>query len=226
MKIHALIPAAGLGRRMACDGNKQYLQLGDRPILAHTLGLFQRSPRVEAIWVVSPEAEMRFCRDEVISRYGFSKVRGVIAGGAERQDSVRLGLQGMSAEENDLVLIHDGVRPLFDMDLIPELIEAALPDGAVTGVPAKDTIKTVEEGCITGTPERRLLWQVQTPQVFPYGLILQAHLQAQVDGFIGTDDASLLERKGHRVRMLQGSYRNIKITTPEDLRVAEALMKE
>lgn len=225
MSCHALIPAAGMGRRMACNGNKQYLRLGDRPILAHTIALFQRSEWIDAIWVVSPEEEIRMCRDEVIGRYGLTKVKRVIAGGKERQDSVRLGLQGMTANDADMVLIHDGVRPLFDATQIPELIEAATPDGAVTGVPAKDTIKRVEAGQIIDTPDRQSLWQVQTPQVFPYQLIRQAHEQALADGYVGTDDASLVERLGHPVRMLPGHYRNLKITTPEDLRVAEALLK-
>ncbi|MDY0270255.1 2-C-methyl-D-erythritol 4-phosphate cytidylyltransferase [Trichloromonas sp.] len=225
MKVYALLPAAGLGRRMGASLNKQYLALADRPILAHTLALFEGHPRVDGIYVVSPEDEIPFCRQEVIERYGFAKVLGLVAGGAERQDSVRNGLRACAAEAEDIVLIHDGVRPLCPPACIDRAIDAACRIGAcVVGVPVKDTIKEVDGGLVRGTPERRRLWQAQTPQAFRYGLIRDAHERALAEGWVGTDDASLVERLGRPVAMVAGDYRNIKITTPEDLLLARAFL--
>ncbi|BCR06969.1 2-C-methyl-D-erythritol 4-phosphate cytidylyltransferase [Desulfuromonas versatilis] len=223
MNVTVLIPAAGMGNRMGAAVNKQYLALAGRPILAHTLALFERHPRVDHIYIISPTAEIDYCRSEIVARYGFAKVRQVVAGGAERQDSVRNGLEACGAAETDVVLIHDGVRPFFPPALLePVVASAASVGGCVVGVPVKDTIKQVAAGRIEGTPDRRGLWQAQTPQAFRFGLILQAHRRALAEGFSGTDDASLFERLGLPVAMLEGSYRNIKITTPEDLVLARA----
>ncbi|MDO3378335.1 2-C-methyl-D-erythritol 4-phosphate cytidylyltransferase [Geoalkalibacter halelectricus] len=225
MTATVLIPAAGMGRRMGADINKQYLQLAGRPILAHTLSLFDQSPHVSRIIVVSPADEIAYCRREVVARFGLRKVEAVIAGGAERQDSVRNGLRHLGEREPGVVLIHDGVRPFFPARLIPRVIAAAAEQGGcVVGVPVKDTVKEVEDGRIRATPERGRLWLAQTPQAFSCALVRDAHEQALADGFRGTDDASLVERLGHRPAMLEGSYRNIKITTPEDLLVAEAFL--
>lgn len=225
MKVYVLIPAAGLGRRMGASLNKQYLTLDDRPVLAHTLALFDGHPRVAGIYVISPRDEVSFCRREVVERYGFTKVLDLVAGGAERQDSVRNGLRACVAEAGDIVLIHDGVRPLCPSACIDGAIDSASHIGAcVVGVPAKDTIKEVEDGLVRGTPERRRLWQAQTPQAFRYGLIRDVHERALAEGWIGTDDASLVERLGLPVAMVTGDYRNIKITTPEDLLLARAFL--
>lgn len=227
MSVIVLIPAAGMGRRMQASLNKQYLALDERPILAHTLSLFDEHPRVDHIYVISPVDEIAFCRREVVERYGFRKVRGVIAGGSERQDSVRNGLRACKASDDDIVLIHDGVRPFFPPGLLEVVIDtASRVGGCVVGVPVKDTIKEVEDGMILGTPERGRLWQAQTPQGFRYALIHDAHEQALFEGWRGTDDASLVERLGLPVAMLEGSYRNIKITTPEDLVLARAFLAE
>ena len=225
MKVYVLIPAAGLGRRMGASLNKQYLTLADRPVLAHTLALFDGHPRVAGIFVISPRDEVSFCRREVVERYGFAKVLDLVAGGAERQDSVRNGLRACVAEAGDIVLIHDGVRPLCPPACIDAAIDSASRIGAcVVGVPVKDTIKEVEGGLIRGTPPRQRLWQAQTPQTFRYGLIRDAHERALAEGWIGTDDASLVERLGLPVAMVTGDYRNIKITTPEDLLLARAFL--
>ncbi|WP_432822981.1 2-C-methyl-D-erythritol 4-phosphate cytidylyltransferase [Trichloromonas sp.] len=227
MSVIVLIPAAGMGRRMQASLNKQYLALDERPILAHTLTLFDDHPRVDHIYIISPADEIPYCRREVVQRFGFRKVRDVIAGGAERQDSVRNGLRACHAGEDDIVLIHDGVRPFFPPRLLEAVIDtAARVGGCVVGVPVKDTIKEVADGLITGTPERGRLWQAQTPQGFRFPLILDAHEQALFEGWRGTDDASLVERLGLPVAMLEGSYRNIKITTPEDLVLARAFLAE
>ena len=226
MPVIILVPAAGTGSRMGAAVNKQYLTLDDRPILAHTLQLFDAHPAVDDIHVISPPAEIDYCRREVIERYGFAKVRSVVAGGAERQDSVRNGLLAVGAAPEDILLIHDGARPFFPAALIPQVVETASRVGAcVVGVPVKDTIKEVADSLVLGTPDRRRLWQAQTPQAFRFDLIHEAHTRAARDGFGGTDDAALVERLGLPVAMVEGSYRNIKITTPEDLILAEAFLK-
>lgn len=225
MSVTVLIPAAGLGRRMGTTVHKQYLCLQGRPILAHTLSLFDSHPLVDHIYIIAPSDQMAYCRRDIIEPGGFAKVRDVIAGGAERQDSVRLGLLGCQAAADDVVVIHDGVRPLFDPALLPQVVQTVIDHGAcVVGVPVKDTIKQVADGFAVATPPRAALWAAHTPQAFRYQQILEAHLQAERQGYLGTDDASLLEWQGQRVALLEGSYRNLKITTPEDLIVAEALL--
>ena len=227
MSVFVLIPAAGSGRRMGAAVNKQYLALAERPVLAHTLALFENHPDVDGIWVIVPEAEIPYCRSEVVGRFGFAKVRQIVAGGAERQDSVRLGLAACGASADDIVLIHDGVRPFFPAARLVEVTAATASVGAcVVGMPVKDTIKVVDAGLVRETPERTRLWQAQTPQAFRYALIAEGHRRAQTEGFRGTDDASLVERLGHPVAMVEGSYRNIKITTPEDLILARAFLAE
>lgn len=227
MTTIVLIPAAGLGRRMDAGVNKQYLQLADRPILAHTLALFDGHPRIDHIIVISPEDEIDYCRRQVVQRYGFTHVDAVVAGGAQRQDSVRNGLAACTASPEDIVLVHDGVRPFFPAERIPAVIDTAADVGAcVVGMPVKDTIKTVEKGQILDTPDRNRLWLAQTPQAFRFSVLEHAHRNAAAEGFAGTDDASLVERLGHRVAVVEGDYRNIKITTPEDLILARAFLAE
>jgi 2-C-methyl-D-erythritol 4-phosphate cytidylyltransferase len=225
MAVIALIPAAGTGSRMGAGVNKQYLALADRPILAHTISLFQNHPLIDDIFVISPRDEIDYCRTEVVERFGFGKVRAVIEGGAERQDSVRYGLNALVADPSDIVLIHDGVRPFFPHSLIEPLVAAARNGGCVVGVPVKETIKKVADGVIVDTPDRESLWLAQTPQAFPLGIVREAHNRAFDHRIRGTDDAMLVERFGHAVTMVRGSYRNIKITTPEDLVVAQAFLR-
>lgn len=223
MSVIVLIPAAGQGRRMGTAVSKQYLSLADRPILAHTLALFDSHPLIDAIYLLVPAADCADCRRDIVERYGFAKVRAVVAGGAERQQSVANGLQACAAAADDIVLVHDGVRPFFPAQLLEEVIATARRvGGCVVGVPVKDTVKTVVDGRITGTPERSRLWLAQTPQAFPFAVLERAYAQAQAEGFSGTDDAALVERLGLPVAMLAGDYRNIKITTPEDLLLARA----
>ena len=226
-----LVPAAGMGRRMDSSINKQYLDLAGRPILAHTLELFQQHPAIDKIYPILPPDEISYCQTHIIDHFGFSKTGRIVAGGPERQDSVFNGLRALEedgvADEEIIVLIHDGARPLFDPALISPLIEAAQQQGGcVVGVPVKDTIKQVDDGLISTTPDRKKLWQAQTPQAFRFDLIMRANQAAERDGFRGTDDASLVERLGEPVMMLEGSYRNLKVTTPEDLVIATALLKQ
>jgi 2-C-methyl-D-erythritol 4-phosphate cytidylyltransferase len=226
-KIYALIPAAGMGKRMGAGSNKQYLLLDGVPILAHTLRVFEEASFIAGIYIVSPEQEIPFCRSEVVERYGFSKVRAIVAGGAERQHSVQNGLNAMQGvEDDDLLLIHDGVRPFVPVSVLQAAAAAADKfGGAVVAVPVKDTVKVARDGIITETPPREQLWLAQTPQAFRFGLIQAAHAAAQAEGFLGTDDASLMERQGFPLHIVMGDYRNIKITTPEDMALAQAFLK-
>ena len=229
MQATVLIPAAGTGRRMGGSISKQYLELAGKPILAHTLSLFENHPLIENIYLLVPPDDISYCQQQIIDRYGFSKVRRIVAGGTERQDSVRNGLDALAedglTQPQQPILIHDGARPLFDCQRLSTLIEIVCQTGAcIIGVPVKDTIKDVENNKITGSPDRSRLWQAQTPQGFHYQLIREAFDRAADDGFTATDDASLVERLGHPVQILEGDYRNIKVTTPEDILIAAALL--
>ncbi|MDD2541050.1 MAG: 2-C-methyl-D-erythritol 4-phosphate cytidylyltransferase [Desulfuromonadaceae bacterium] len=226
-KSVALIPAAGMGKRMGASINKQYLQLNDMPIVARTISIFEQSPLIDVIYLVIPAEEIAYCRKHIVNAYGFKKVAAIVPGGKERQNSVMNGLNAMRefVSDNDVILIHDGVRPLVTEQMLQASINAAaLHDGALVAVPVKDTIKTVRDGIICGTPPRETLWQAQTPQSFRFGKIYRAHLSAEADNFSGTDDASLIEYAGGNVHIIPGDYRNIKITTPEDLILAEAFL--
>jgi len=226
-KAFALIPAAGMGKRMGATINKQYLQLDGLPIVARTISVFEDSPLIEAIYLVIPVDEIPYCREHVVAACGFRKVVEIVPGGRERQNSVMNGLNAMrkNVADDDVVLIHDGVRPLITPQLLSESIEVARNnDGALVAVPAKDTIKVARDGIIIDTPLREMLWQAQTPQSFRFATIYAAHRAAELEGFTGTDDASLVERRGGVVRIVRGDYRNIKITTPEDLILAEAFL--
>lgn len=226
-KAFALIPAAGMGKRMGASINKQYLQLDGLPIVARTISVFENSPLIEAIYLVIPAAEIPYCREHVVAACGFRKVVEIVPGGRERQNSVMNGLNAMRlhADDDDVVLIHDGVRPLISPRLVRESIDVARNnDGALVAVPAKDTIKTVRDGIVIDTLPREMLWQAQTPQSFRFSTIFVAHRSAEQEGFAGTDDASLVERRGGVVRIVRGDYKNIKITTPEDLVLATAFL--
>lgn len=227
MRVAALIPAAGMGKRMAAGINKQYLKLDGKPILAHTLTLFENASFVDDIVIMVPEDEIPYCREHVVERYGFTKIRGIVAGGRERQQSVFNGLRWLAQmRQDDLVVIHDGVRPFVPLEAVRRSVEIARThDGALVAVPVKDTVKIAAEGIVVDTPDRNNIWLAQTPQTFRYGVILEAYQRAEAEGFLGTDDASLVERLGKQVRIVTGDYRNIKITTPEDMILAEAFLK-
>ncbi|KRE44372.1 2-C-methyl-D-erythritol 4-phosphate cytidylyltransferase [Paenibacillus sp. Soil522] len=217
-----IIVAAGRGTRMGTKESKQYLQLADKPILVHTLELFQSMETVkEAVLVVGSD-DIERCRTWVL-QYGITKVTAVVAGGKERQHSVYCGLQELTT---DWVMVHDGVRPLVTADAVRACCAQAEQSGAsVLAVPVKDTIKQVNEaGVIVSTPDRRSLWAIQTPQAFRRVLLLEAHERALAEQFVGTDDAMVVERMGVSVTVAEGEYTNIKITTPEDLPWAEFLL--
>lgn len=216
-----------MGKRMGAAVNKQYLLLDGRPILARTLQLFQDAAFIDEVYPIVPADEVDFCQREVIDRYGLDKVKGIITGGAERQNSVLNGLRALDGcDGDDIVVIHDGVRPFVPPEVILRSVESAMAyAGAVVAVPVKDTVKSVRDGFAVETPPRESLWLAQTPQTFRYGVIRSAHERAEAEGFLGTDDASLLERLGEKVHLVMGDYRNIKITTPEDMLLAAAFLQ-
>lgn len=222
----AVIVAAGKGKRMGTEISKQFLPLCGKEILAHTVEAFEKAENIRDIVLVTGEESLQDVKDMTLE-YGWKKVTAIIAGGKERQDSVWNGLQAVS-EDTDIVLIHDGVRPFVTEEILDLSIETALEmGGCVAGVPAKDTIKVCDsENIAVTTPDRSTLWQIQTPQTFRKSLIMRAYEQARKDGFMGTDDASLAEYSGSPVKVIMGSYRNIKITTKEDLIIGEAFLKE
>ena len=222
----AIIPAAGSGIRMETKRAKQFLSLDGKPILALTLEPFQEST-VAAVILVVPQDEVEYCRKEIVERFGFTKVDKIVPGGRRRQDSVRLGLQATEGKY-DVVLIHDGVRPLIEKELIERVIEEAMTSRAViTALPARETVKEVNAlQHVVKTYDRERVWMVQTPQAFRYRDILNAHYKALKEGWEeATDDALLAEKSGLTVKVIEGSEKNIKVTTPHDLELARLLLR-
>jgi 2-C-methyl-D-erythritol 4-phosphate cytidylyltransferase/2-C-methyl-D-erythritol 4-phosphate cytidylyltransferase/2-C-methyl-D-erythritol 2,4-cyclodiphosphate synthase len=219
----AVVVAAGRGSRMGADEPKQFLALAGKPILLHALELFEAMPEIGEIVLVAGADEIGRC-EALCAAHGLRKVRRIVAGGAERQQSVHRGIEAASGE---WVLVHDAVRPLVTLDAVRRCMAAAEAAGAaVLAVPVKDTIKVVDEaGRIAATPDRRTLRAVQTPQAFRRELLLACHERAAREGFAATDDAGVVERCGHPVAAAEGEYSNIKITTPEDLAAAEWLLR-
>jgi 2-C-methyl-D-erythritol 4-phosphate cytidylyltransferase / 2-C-methyl-D-erythritol 2,4-cyclodiphosphate synthase len=220
----AIIPASGVGRRLSTGSGKSFVTIAGQPLLTHTLRVFQDCEAIDEI-VLVVQAEKVSDAKALVRAMGFSKVRSVTPGGEERQDSVRNGLARISPE-CDIVAIHDGARPLVTPEIITASIEAARSDGAaIAAVPIIDTIKTSPDGrFVSGTLDRQSLYAVQTPQTFAREIIEKAYKKAVADGYFGTDDASLVERLGIPVRIVPGAYQNIKITTPIDIAIAEALL--
>lgn len=219
VRADAIILAAGAGRRMMSDNNKILLDLAGKPIIAHTIARFYNHPMIRKI-VLAIRAEDEEEIDSIIEQYMFKNIVKVI-GGYERQDSI-YNCIGAISDDTNILLIHDGARPFVDEDIITRSILESLDCGAIcVGVPSKDTVKIVDpDNTVVQTPDRSLVWCAQTPQTFRFDLIREAHTRARQEGFLGTDDASLVERYGHKVKMIMGSYMNNKITTPEDIRQA------
>lgn len=223
MFYEVVIPAAGQGKRMNAGKNKLFIELSGIPIIIHTLRVFEADPMCQGIILsINPQEEAIFSK--LVDTYALKKVKKLVPGGAERQQSV---FNGLKQVETDIVLVHDGARPFIQEDLIHQLTEAAsLHTGAVVAVPVKDTIKKVQDQTVVETVERSSLWAVQTPQAFPVSILSKAHQMAEDEHFLGTDDASLLERIGQQVVIIEGDYDNIKITTQEDLYFAEAILQK
>ena len=225
MQVFVILPAAGLGTRMAGPQPKQFVALDGVPILIHSLRAFAAVERVTAIYVAVRKTEMERVQAQ-IAEYGFASRVRVVEGGDNRQESVSHALTALPAQPDDIVLVHDAVRPLIDAATIERTIDAVLEYGAaIVGLPAVDTIKQVERtahgALITSTIPREFIVLAQTPQGFRYGLLQSAFAEALADGFVGTDEASVVERAGHPVAVVHGSPVNLKITQPGDLELAE-----
>lgn len=221
----ALIAAGGTGTRMGADINKLMMPLNGKPVLARTIMVFDEIPRIRHITVVLHPDLIETVR-ESLPEWGIRTSVSLVEGGATRQESVYKGLRSLPGDTS-LVAIHDGARPLISPDIIERTFEeAGKMSAAAAGIRVKDTLKIVAEGAIEGTVDRTNLWQVQTPQTFRYDLILNAHREAQDKGWTCTDDASLIERTGGTVTMVEGSALNVKITTPEDMHLAQKLLAE
>lgn len=225
-KYTAIVLAAGSGKRMNSKVHKQYLIIQDRPVLYYSLKAFEDSTVDEIVLVVG-KGEEKFCRKEIVDKYGISKVKAIVEGGKERYHSVFEGLKQTS--DADYVLIHDGARPFVNQDIIRRCMqEVQKYQACVVGMPVKDTIKIAdEEGYAKQTPDRKNVWMIQTPQTFSYALIYEAYEEMlKTEDAAITDDAMVLERtKGKKSKLIEGSYRNIKITTPEDLLIANVYLQ-
>ncbi|MEO4055292.1 2-C-methyl-D-erythritol 4-phosphate cytidylyltransferase [Solibacillus sp. CAU 1738] len=224
MRYEVVLPAAGSGKRMGAGQNKLFLKLLEKPILIHTLEVFEQDTNCTGIWLaVRPEE--RPLIEEMLTQYGITKVKGLPAGGEERQHSVHSCMKEM--EQVDIVLVHDAARPFITHDIIANLVQSAHDHGAaIAGVRAKDTMKKVRDGIIEETVDRESLWMIQTPQAFRFKLIYEAEDVAEKVGFLGTDEAMLVERLGHAVHIVESSYENVKMTTKEDLVFGEAILRQ
>ena len=224
----AIVLAAGQGKRMHSKIQKQFMELDGMPVLCYSLRCFQESPLIQDIILVTGEESISYCKEDIVQNYGFTKVSAVIPGGKERYDSVYAGL--CACRDCEYVLIHDGARPFVTEGILKRGLQKVKETGAcVIGMPSKDTVKrSDEEGYVKETPNRKCVWTIQTPQIFSYSLIREAHDSIrQKDMSKITDDAMVAEHEtGVKIRFSEGSYRNIKITTPEDMKTAEAFLEE
>ena len=223
----AIVLAAGQGKRMHSKIQKQFLEIGGKPILYYSMECFQKSPLIQDIILVTGEDMISYCQSEIVEKYGFTKVCKVTAGGKERYDSVYAGL--LCCQDTDYVYIHDGARPFVTEEMIQRGYEAVKRTNAcVMGMPSKDTVKLADpSGYIKETPDRKIVWNIQTPQIFSYDLIRGAYESIRKKDMTGvTDDAMVVEQEtGTKILLVEGSYQNIKITTPEYLAIAEAFLR-
>jgi len=229
MRNAAIVLAAGSGSRMKSSVKKQYLLLDGKPVLWYSLQAFEQCPRIDEVVLVCGEQERDWCRTEIVKRYGFTKINRIVAGGKERYHSVYEGLKALT--DCDYVLIHDGARPFADRELLNRILDD-LPQSraSVAAVPVKDTIKLGGgDGYVERTLPRERLWSVQTPQSFEYSLIRGAYdavMREKPSGLVITDDAMVAEYAGIPVKLIEGSYDNIKLTTPADLYLAEEILRK
>ena len=222
MKVGAIIPAAGRGKRIGASVPKQFLQIQGKPLLHHTLTVFASCKLIDYVVLVMPRTDVDETADDWLNKYEI--VREVVVGGEQRQDSVYNGFNSLE-EETGIVVVHDGVRPFTTPQMITATVEAAQQHGAaITAIPVSDTVKQAADGFVKQTVSRDGLWRVQTPQAFQYGLLKQAFKKAKKDSYYGTDEGSLVEYLGERVKIVPGSELNIKITRKEDLVLGESLL--
>lgn len=225
--VSVIVAAAGMSNRMGSSINKQFIAINNKAVLAHTLEQFERCKYIDEVVLVAKEDEIDYCKKEIVRRYNFNKVVKIVKGGNERQDSVYNGLLALD-ERCNIVLTHDGARPFVKVENIEDgIVGVTKYDACIIGVPVKDTIKEVDSlGNVINTPDRNFIWAAQTPQCFWKDTLIKAYKKALEDEYVGTDDGMLVERLGVKVKMIKGSYENIKITTPEDLIVAESFVKD
>ena len=217
-----MLPAAGSGKRMGAGQNKLFLQLAGKPILVHTLLVFEQDPNCTGIWLAVKDKERTYIQS-LLKEHHITKVKGLPTGGEERQHSVHSCIKEM--QNVDIVLVHDAARPFITKPIIKQLAETAFFQGAaIAGVRVKDTMKVVRDGIIDETIDRELLWSIQTPQAFRFDLLAEAEDVAEKIGFLGTDEAMLVERLGHKIHVVESSYENVKMTTKEDLLFGEAIL--
>lgn len=222
MQYDVILPAAGSGKRMGAGKNKLFLELANKPILIHTLEVFEKDEACRAIYLAVKPAERSFIQEK-LQQYSITKVKAMPAGGDERQHSVLACLKVI--DTGDIVLVHDAARPFIEQDTIHALVKEACEKGAaIAGVRAKDTMKRVNNGLIEETVDRSSLWMIQTPQAFDFELLKQAELSAEAEGFLGTDESMLVERLNKEVYVVESNYENVKITTKEDLIFGEAIL--
>ena len=222
LQYEVVLPAAGSGKRMGAGQNKLFLQLAGKPILAHTLLVFEQDPNCTGIWIAVKDEE-RDVVQALLKEHRISKVKGLPTGGEERQHSVHSCIKQM--KNVNIVLVHDAARPFITEPIIKQLTETAYFQGAaIAGVRVKDTMKVVRDGIIEETIDRELLWSIQTPQAFRFNLLAEAEDVAEKIGFLGTDEAMLVERLGHKIHIVESSYENVKMTTKEDLLFGEAII--
>ena len=218
-----MIPAAGSGQRMGAGYNKLFLMLLGKPIFIHTLTVFEKDPACKGIFLAIKPDEKPEIQD-VLNRFGITKVVKFVDGGSERQYSVAACIDAY--EENGIVLVHDGARPFISRSVIKELVQTATEFGAaIAGVQAKDTMKFAPTGIVEETVDREKLWIIQTPQAFKFEVLKKASNKAKIDGFLGTDESMLVERLGHPVRIVKSTYDNVKMTTREDIAFGEILLE-
>ena len=223
--VAAVVPSAGYGTRMGSGTPKQFLQLGDVPLLVHVLRVLESNRMISEIVLVVPRDAVTSCREELLPPFAFSKISSVVAGGTRRQDSVWNGLQSVD-ERTKIVVVHDAVRPFVTGRMVEEVVDGARTHGAaIVAIPLHDTVKRVAaDGMIEMTLDRQRLWSAQTPQAFDVEWLRQAHRSSQAADVEATDDAFLVERIGHRVSIVNGSPDNIKVTRPADLVMGEAIL--
>ena len=222
MKVGAIIPAAGRGKRIGASVPKQFLEIQGRPLLHHTLTVFASCKLIDYVVLVMPPTDVDEMGEDWLNKYEI--VRKVVVGGEQRQDSVYNGFSSLE-EGTDIVVVHDGVRPFTTPQMITATVEAAQQHGAaITAIPVSDTVKQAADGFVKQTVSRDGLWRVQTPQAFQCGLLQQAFKKAKKDSYYGTDEGSLVEYLGERVKIVPGSELNIKITRKEDLVLGESLL--
>lgn len=224
----AIITAGGLGKRFDGTGDtlpKQFIPLSGKPVIAYSILSFESSKLINEIVIVVPENWVKYTKTEIVDKFDIKKVSKVISGGDERQDSVKIGLRSLSKTPS-IVAVHDGVRPLVTVQTIDEVItQAEKTGGAIAAIPATDTIKKSDpEHIIENTLRREDIWFAQTPQAFRYEILKEAFEKASEDGYLGTDEAELVERLGKEIKLVKGSKYNIKITTPEDLELGEIFL--